>query len=504
MLILYSTIKKSSEYKRQILKSCKNKVKIHEIENKNQYSLTECYNKGIDLCEEDETLVLIHDDITLPYGWDEKIEKIFDTTEYGIIGVAGTCTLGKNAIWWEHRSDLCGIVSHQKTVNKKLIKYDTRFSEDHDFVMDVCCVDGVFMALRKNRIKKRFNEEITGFHFYDISFSVDNFISGVKIGVTTSFKIHHKSIGQISRDWHINRNVFLHKYQNILPISVKPNIYQIAPILDRELKPIKIGVIILTKDKIDFLIKTLDSLIGKTSKNIQLNIIIGDTGSSSESLNILQNYLNNQKSENSTIKIHFLEKYNFAKNNNEIAFKYFQEEELLLFCNNDIELVNNALDSMVHTYQNNSNCGTVGCRLLYPNLRVQHGGIVIYADKNSIKGATHFGLKSYYSVNSKLVDYFVGCTGAFLLMNREDFIKLNGFDESTIECFEDVILNIESISILNKKNYYDGRAVCIHHESTTRNENSDQLQRIQKDFKEVLIPKIIKYKEKLKNYLLII
>jgi len=504
MLLVFSTRKKNPECARKMLKSAKGELRIQEFVNPNKFALTECYNKALDLCEEDEILILTHDDVILPDGWDEKIINIFNTTDYGIIGVAGSCSLSKKAIWWENRADLSGIVSHEKQVNKKIVRYDTNFSEKHDFIMDVCCVDGVFIALKKNRIKKRFNENIKGFHFYDISFCVDNFLEGVKIGVTTSFKIHHKSVGQITDSWHINRNHFLSEYEDRLPIFVTPTLSQMVVQSEAPINPISVGVIILTKDKIDYLITTVTSLITKTSKTVKLNIVIGDTGSTEASLQKLDQFLSEPVPHNINIQIHYLNQYNFAKNNNEIAKKYFTEEELILFCNNDIELVNNALDSMINVYQTKPNCGTIGCRLLYPNLRIQHGGIVIYGGQNNIKGASHFGLKSFYSAKSTLTDKFIGCTGAFLLMNKKLFETLGGFNENTVECFEDVILNIETKCIANKTNYYDGTAVCIHHESITRNESPNQTQRILKDFKEVLIPVIIKHYQKLKQHIIII
>lgn len=502
MLYFYSTRKKNINYTRQVIKSSKNKIKVHEFINDNRYSLTQCYNIALSLCEEDEILILAHDDIVLPYGWDQKIINIFETTDYGIIGAAGTTMLNKSGVWWENRENLAGIVSHQKIIDKKLYKYDTKFSEDHSFVMNVCCIDGVFMAIKKNRIKCKFNEEITGFHFYDISFSVDNFVRGVKIGVTTAFKIHHRSIGETTSNWHVNQNIFSSKYNDMLPIKCDPNLNEMAPNREVKINPIEVGVIILTKDKIDYLTKCLESLIEKTNPNIVLKIVIGDTGSTEESLTQLQTYI---ETKSTSIVVHKLDYYNFAKNNNELCKKYFSDIELLLFCNNDIELINNALDLMVNTYQTNkSNCGTIGCRLLYPNLRVQHGGIVIYADKNNIRGATHFGLKSYYSAKSSMTNAIVGCTGAFLLINTQLFLSLEGFNEKTVECFEDVILNIETRAVKNRVNYYQGNAVCYHHESITRNEDPMQLQRVQQDFVYTLIPSIIKHKEKLKKFILVI
>lgn len=504
MLFFYSTRKSSPDYQNKIRKSCKGDVKVHEFVNEGQYSLTQAYNQALDMCGDDEILVLGHDDIILPLGWDEQLKKIFDTTDYGIIGAAGSASMGVNGVWWENRSDLAGIVSHEKMENNKLIKYDTFFSDNHDFVMDVCVVDGVFIALKKDRIKARFNENIGGFHFYDVSFSLENSLKGVKVGVTTAFKVHHKSVGPISESWQKNRQVFLQEYGSYLPASCQPSISQIAVQKPVTLYPTKIGVIILTKDKIDYVKKCITSLIEKTNPVLSLNIVVGDTGSSSDSLNELRDFLNEEKPENISVRVYKLPKYNFSKNNNDIVRDCFTDEELILFCNNDVELVNNALDLMVATYQSNrKNCGTVGCRLLYPNLRVQHAGIAMYGNKVGFRGVTHFGLKSYYSGKSKPTNTFIGSTGAFLLIKRADFEKLNGFNENTEECFEDVVLNIETLAVLNKVNHYQGDAVCIHYESLTRNEDPQQMQRLQKDLQNVLIPKIIQHKNTVQKFFII-
>jgi len=508
MLYFYSTRKKSEENRKKIFHSLKSDVKIVEFENNGQYSLTQAYNKALDMCEEDEILVLAHDDINLPSGWDLKIRELFETTDYGIIGMAGSASLPKSGVWWENRSDLAGIVSHERVVNGKLVKYDSEFSSNHDFVMNVCVLEGVFIALKKDRIKKRFNEDIKGFHYYDVSFTVDNFLEGVKIGVTTAFKIHHKSVGEVNNSWHYNRNVFTQMYADKLPIETKPILSEIVKVNPVQVAAISVGVIILTKDKINYLTKCIDSLIKKTNKNISLNIVVGDTGSSEESLKSLDEYfktIEEEQHKNVKLTLHKLEFYNFAKNNNEIVKKYFTDEELLLFCNNDIQLINNALDLMVLTYQKNKQrCGTIGCRLLYPNLKVQHGGIILYVDKNKRLGASHYGLKSYYSFNSRLSSNMVGCTGAFLLMNKKSFEKVNGFNENTVECFEDVVLNIDAIAKLDKTNFYQGDAVCYHYESLTRDESPDKFERIGKDFINVLQPKILENKNKLKNYIVIL
>ena len=70
------------------------------------------------------------------------------------------------------------------------------------------------------RIKKKFNEEVKGFHFYDLDFSFSNFLEGVKVGVMYDIRITHKSIGQTNDQWEINRQKFAERFKDTLPKKV--------------------------------------------------------------------------------------------------------------------------------------------------------------------------------------------------------------------------------------------------------------------------------------------
>jgi predicted transport protein len=87
-------------------------------------------------------------------------------------------------------------------------------------VTPVIVLDGVFIAVSKSRIKKNFNEEFEGFHFYDIPFCFENFMEGVKIGVITNIRITHKSIGATNDQWEKNRQLFETKYSQNLPVKI--------------------------------------------------------------------------------------------------------------------------------------------------------------------------------------------------------------------------------------------------------------------------------------------
>ena len=73
------------------------------------------------------------------------------------------------------------------------------------------------------------------------------------------------------------------------------------------------------------------------------------------------------------------------------------------------------------------------------------------------------------------------------------------FNENYINCFEDVELNLRCVT-MGFKNYYDGSLVAYHYESQTRNEDSENISKLQQDFRERLFPYIQNNERKLSQY----
>jgi GT2 family glycosyltransferase/predicted transport protein len=201
-------LKKSSGYK---------KINVIEKINNGEKSLAQVYNE---ILKESETdiIVFCHDDIYFDTNsWYSKITKHFEKTDYGIIGMAGTTSMPASGKWWEDRRKMIGIVNHESGGKKWESKYSESIGSS---VTPVIVLDGVFIAVSKSRIKKNFNEEFEGFHFYDIPFCFENFMEGVKIGVITNIRITHKSIGATNDQWEKNRQLFETKYSQNLPVKI--------------------------------------------------------------------------------------------------------------------------------------------------------------------------------------------------------------------------------------------------------------------------------------------
>jgi GT2 family glycosyltransferase len=437
--------------------------------------------------------VCVHNDIKLETGWGKKLLKNFnENPEYGIIGKAGSCYFPESGIYWEKMKEtMVGQVYHQPEEQKKwLSRYSTKLPE----LIPVVTIDGLFIAFDKNKIKHKFDETIGKFHFYDHSFCVPNYLDGVKIGVTSSFEITHQSVGQPNEEFFKSKDEFLLKYGEHLPLDLKPEKIYVEHAKEKPLKISgKVAVIIPTKGKVEMLQDCVKSFFDHCDSDL-FTIMIADTGSTDEEKKWIEENITTL----GDVKLIEYDYYNFAKINNDVVKNHVGKEySYLLFCNNDIKLLNNVIYNMLMVYKENNNVGTVGARLHFENNTVQHCGIAMYRDnKNSIQ-LTHIGLNTYYGYSTYNLEV-IGNTGALLMIKKPLFESLGMFNENYIGCFEDVELNLKC-NILKYKNIISNKSVAYHYESQTRDDSNDKIEKIQKDYSEVLLPFIIQNISKLEN-----
>lgn len=215
----YSTRKSNPQYKEYLQKTCMYKqVEIIEKINNGEKSLSQVYNEILDESS-NNIVVLCHDDLEFDTNkWGDKLLKSFDKNpDYGILGLAGTKFLDSSGQWWKVPQTMYGIVNHKHEGKKWTSNYSTNIN---DKIEETIIVDGLFIALDKTKIKHKFDESISGFHFYDLGFCLPNYLDGVKIGVTFNNRVTHLSIGQTNQQWESNRVEFAQKYKENLPIDI--------------------------------------------------------------------------------------------------------------------------------------------------------------------------------------------------------------------------------------------------------------------------------------------
>ncbi|MGM0496153.1 MAG: glycosyltransferase [Bacillota bacterium] len=477
-------------------------VKDYEILryiNHNQYSLPQIYNQALNEYDDGKSIfVFCHPDIKFETkNWGKNLLFKFNHTNYGILGVAGTTNISESGRWWEDQSKMVGIVNHESLGKKWESKYSNEFKKD---IISTVLIDGLFMAVNPQVIERKFNMNFNGFHFYDISFCVDNYINGVNIGVLFDIRLTHKSIGKTNEQWEENRKLFIQQYSHHLPINIELD--DIPDFLDKRIKLKEephVSIIIPTKNDIELICNVVDSFQEESNYN-NYEIIIADTGSEENVLTETYNHMEQYDN----IRIVEYDYYNFAKINNDVVKNHVKSDSnLLLFCNNDVEIMNDALSLVVDTYlKNRQNIGTIGARLHFEDNTVQHSGIFMYIQNKQLR-LGHIGFKSYYTYFNKPTPT-IGNTGAFMLVKKELFEEIGMFNEKYNECLEDVEFNLQCL-LRGKINITVGNAIAYHYESLSRDRDvSKKNAGFQKDYAENLVPFVNKNINKLQNYIKII
>ena len=498
--IIYSTHKDSeynNKFRQHLLQTVGLKdAQILEYVNHNEHSLSELYNKGISESIYN-IVVCCHNDIKLEKGWGKLLIKDFSNSpEFGVIGKAGSCYFPESGVYWERmRQTMVGQVYHHPEGSKKWVN---NYSSKLPHLIPVVTIDGLFISFDKTKIKHNFDETIGKFHFYDHSFCLPNYLDVVKIGVTSSFEITHKSVGQPNQEFFDSKIKFLEKWGHKLPLDLKPTMVYVPNIKEKPLKNIgKVAIIIPTKGKVNLLFDCVSSFYEHCNKDL-FDIFIADTGSSDSE----KEWIKNKVLPFGNIKLLEYDYYNFAKINNDVVKNHITKDyEFVLFCNNDIKILNNVVYGMLKIFKDNPKTGTVGCRLHFEDNTVQHDGIVTFVDKNQSLHISHLNLRSYYSYTLS-TKKLVGSTGALLMIRKSVFEKCNYFNENYISCFEDVELNLKCI-LLGYDNYYDGNLVSYHYESQTRNEDPNIINKSNQDYQKNLFPFVVKHLDKLKNYIIV-
>ena len=151
---------------------------------------------------------------------------------------------------------------------------------------------------------------------------------------------------------------------------------------------------------------------------------------------------------------------------------------IFLLLNNDVEIMNADCLSELVSQVSRPGIGIVGARLWYPNGTLQHGGVIL-----GVGGvASHIdGIRRHdpgYFARQHLAQDFCAVTAACLMVRREIFEKLGGFDESRLPVtFNDVDFCLRARE-LGWRIVYTPYAELIHHESISRGiENTIEKQR---------------------------
>jgi len=250
---------------------------------------------------------------------------------------------------------------------------------------------------------------------------------------------------------------------------------------------IKVSVIIPSKDHPEVLERCLLSLaeLTKLSDKRSIEIVVIDNGSNSfnkEAYNTLITRLNDVYDIKSAY-YHEEFAFNFSKMCNMGVNK--STGNLLLFLNDDMEIVDplwldKMIDKAIIDY-----AGAVGAKLIYPPGCFESDDIIQHAGITNLRiGPAHKlqfmrDNEDIYFGRNRYCHDMMGVTGACLLLRRNVFEEVGGFDENLAVAFNDVDLCYK----IYEAGYYNierNDIKLLHHESLSRGNDAESYEKQQR------------------------
>jgi len=240
--------------------------------------------------------------------------------------------------------------------------------------------------------------------------------------------------------------------------------------------PGQILIVIPTKNKANLLRTAIES-IERTAAGADYRIVVIDHQSTEPAA---KRYLATLARRHTVMP--YQGRFNYSRMNNLAVRTYGADAEFVLFLNNDVEASHDGWLDRMRRLAARPDVGCVGVLLLYADRRVQHAGVIL-----GFNGSADHAMKftdAYldgkerrnlgYNGSLTSVRDFSAVTAACMMMRREVFDAVGGFDEDFAIGFNDTDLCLR-LRGRGLKVLYDGGSVLFHYESATRSDTKQIL-----------------------------
>src|SRR5215211_2624566 len=234
----------------------------------------------------------------------------------------------------------------------------------------------------------------------------------------------------------------------------------------------KVSLIIPTRDNVSMLKNCLESIERLTTYGNYEIIIMDNDSVDPATIEYLASTPHRV--------IPFRERFNYSRINN-VGVSHAEGEYVLLL-NDDTEVISGGwLEAMLEHAQR-PEVGAVGAKLIYPDGRIQHAGVLVGVGGSWGPGvATHSHqfypseFAGYLGTAAKITNYSA-VTAACMLLRKSVFDEVGGFDEEDLRVsFNDVDLCLR-IRGLGYSILYTPYAELYHHESVSRGYKGDPVE----------------------------
>ncbi len=466
-LILVNASPEDEALKHEVLSACKRDSRVRYIDLDGNYGITLNTNEGIKIAQGDFLSFFDHDDILEPDILFEYVKGINEYPETDLLYCDEDKLIEDRYIDGLLKPDFdwdlicaCNYVCHLLTVRRCIVdsfdslpgkQYDG--SQDHNMTLLVA-----------ERARNIYHARKILYHWR------------IHPGSTASgsdAKPWTQESGRIAVQEHLDR---CRIPARVTDHDGMGNFYDVEYLLGD--KEELVSIVVPTKDHIDYLDRCLKSIFQKTIYSNYEVIVVENNSERPETFE----YYEALKREHPNVSVvKYDAPFNFSAVCN--AGAKAANGELLLFLNNDTQVIEPLwLDRIVGQLKREK-VGCVGAKLLYPNGAIQHLGIVlpksgpVHVDElRSAEANGYFGFLKFPRNVSAV-------TGACLAVRVEVFNSVGGFDEGFPVAYNDVDFCLK----IREKNLLvvvEPRAQLYHFESVSRGydeKNEMQLVRLMQE-----------------------
>jgi len=408
-------------------------------------------NEALRLATGDYITFLDHDDVLPPFALFEVVKAINENPDVDVIYSDEDKIDAKGKRFDPHfkpdwNPDLLrsvNYITHLFVVKRELLDSIGWFREGFDGSQDY---DLILRATEK--AKKIVHIPKVLYHWR---------VWGNSVSFSPETKMYAFEAGKKALEDHLKRLGLKGKVEILYPYF---GFYKIT--YEIKQKPL-ISIIIPNKDNINLLQSCLESIYKKsTYRNFEI-LIVENNSVEEKTFRFYEEV--EKKFQNLKI-LYYNKPFNWSAINN-YAVNY-SHGEVLLFLNNDTEVINGDwLERMLEHLQREE-VGIVGAKLYYPDNTIQHAGVVV--GLGGVAGHSHkYFPREHSGYYGRLISVqnLSAVTGACMMVKRRVFEEVGGFDEEFPVAFNDIDFCLK----VREKGYlivWTPYAELYHYESKTR------------------------------------
>lgn len=225
-----------------------------------------------------------------------------------------------------------------------------------------------------------------------------------------------------------------------------------------------VSIIIPMRDQANITEQCLKSIYEKTNYHNFEILLIDNNSKEKETFEMFDKY--RKKYDNFKVIKADME-FNYSAINN-LAVRE-SNSNIIVLLNNDTEVISNNWLKIMVGYAMQKHIGAVGAKLLYPDMTIQHGGVLIGVGGEVAGHAFITHPNDDIGLYGRLmIPYnYSAVTAACLAVERKKFLEINGLEENLKVAYNDVDFCLKLLD----KGYYNvflPQVELIHHESKSR------------------------------------